>query len=463
LEIGTILPDIPSPYEYMVIFSDVRSSLQCTTCPPTRLLSNLSFQDALLRLYGSGSSNQIYLNRISSYTFQQLNEILNEVTEPSEPFLLDNLKRASWVVFNVLDINGEFPASTALKRILAEREDLLRDKHVVVFAMDTPFYLDATEISKVSAYYGLFSRTPEFVEVAARVLMQEIEPTGALPLSVSSVAYDLLKATSPDPDQIIQVNLVPNTEAGTLTPTPEVTEGEDPVPMFSIGESIQIAAGTILDHNHNPVPDGTVVRFTISVVEENVILEQQDATTTDGMARITYRIDRGGTLEVTAISEPAIISSKLLLNIERGIAEVIMPTPTLAPTLTPTLSPTITPQVTPTAEAAIEPVTKNMPVFSDWILTMLLVLAGVGITYMIGYFWWGTRLWGLRSAMCAALGGSLAYVLLSLGFPGLKAWVERAGTSFILQTVFIGLLLGWIAALIWWMIVEGSKPQIKRT
>jgi beta-N-acetylhexosaminidase len=460
-DLETILLEEPSTYEYMIIFSDVRSSQQCSTCEPTSMLSNWSLQNSLLQLYGPAGSNQIQQSRLSSYTFGQLLEVLDTKTEPSDPNLMDNLKRANWVIFNIMDINSAYPGSEALKRILSERVDLLRDKKVIVFAFDTPFYLDATEISEVTAYYGLFSKVPASVEVAARVLMREIKPQGALPVSVSSVRYDLITATSPDPNQIIQLNLVKPAANGTPTPTVEATS-EETEPMLGIGESVEIEAGVILDRNQNPVPDGTVVRFTFWSVDDSVITQQQESVTISGKARLSYRIDRGGTLEVTAVSEPATISSKLLLNIESGIAEVIMPTATPAPTATPTLEPTPTTTLTPTSEASttIEP--SGYPNLTDWLLAVLLVLGGFGVAYLLGYFWWGSVRWGLRSGLCAALGGLLAYVLLNLGFPGMMAWVKQAGSSFVLQTVFIGLMLGWIAALIWWVLVDGNKIPPKK-
>ena len=61
----------------------------------------------------------------------------------------------------------------AFKRLLSERPGLLRNKKVIVFAFNAPDYLDATDISKLTAYYALYSETPEFVEVAARILFNE--------------------------------------------------------------------------------------------------------------------------------------------------------------------------------------------------------------------------------------------------------------------------------------------------
>lgn len=382
--------------------------------------------------------------------------MLNSRTELPDPLLSENLNRANWVIFNMLDVDPQYPGSLALKRILADRVDLLRDKNVIVFSYDVPIYLDATEISKLTAYYALYSKAPAFVDVAARVLMQEIKAQGALPVSVSSVGYDLIKATSPDPNQVIAINLVfPQIDLDqTPTASPEQTLA---APMFSLGEIIDIETSVIYDHNGNPVPDGTVVRFTISDTDENLIVSQLDANTSSGIARISYRIERGGTLEIQAASEPAATSGVLRLNVESGIAELIMPTPTPQPTPTPTEIPTPSPTATQIVQEEPDINADAFPKLADWFLSLLVIMVGAGIAYLIGFYWWGSLRWGLRSSVCAAIGGFLAYTLLNLGFPSLKAWVVEAGTWFVLQMAMIGVLFGWIAALIWWMRDESHQ------
>ena len=46
-------------------------------------------------------------------------------------------------------------------------------------AFDAPYFLDSTEISKLSAYYGVYSRTGAFVDAAARALFLESPLLGA--------------------------------------------------------------------------------------------------------------------------------------------------------------------------------------------------------------------------------------------------------------------------------------------
>ena len=117
------------------------------------------------------------------------------------------MSQTNWVVINMLDAEPGQPQTTLLHRFLSERQDLLRNKHVVVFAFNAPFFLDATDISKVTAYYCLYSKSAPFVEVAARLLFRELSPTGTLPVSVAGIGYDLLSATTPDPTQVIELSL----------------------------------------------------------------------------------------------------------------------------------------------------------------------------------------------------------------------------------------------------------------
>ena len=151
---------------------------------------------------------------------------------------------------------------------------------MVVFAFDAPYYLDATEISKLSAYYGLYNKIPQFVDTAARVLFGEIPaPRGDLPVTVSGIDYDLITATSPDPEQTIELFIdVPEANLGTPVPTQ--------IPQLAIGDLIPVRTGVILDHNSHPVPDGTIVDFILSAgINE---LAAQKETTQDGIARTTF-------------------------------------------------------------------------------------------------------------------------------------------------------------------------------
>ena len=456
-----LLPQPPAFSEYITIFTDTRSLQQCSSCENLNRLSTNAFSAALTALYGSSGSRQLSDSRISSYSFVQLTEILGQVTDYSDPFMLDNLRRSKWVIFNFQGLDSDLPQTYALKQLLAERVDLLQNKNVIVFSYGEPYYLDSTEIAKLTAYYALYDKTQAALEIAARLLMQEAQPVGSLPVSLDTVGYDLGQQTAPTSNQVIPIALLTAAMGGTqAAPTPDspISVPVTPVPLFRMGETVSIQAGPVRDKNNHTVPDGTVVRFTVRLAGENLIIAQPEALTVDGLATISYRIDRDGIFEVTAASEPAMVSGTLVLNTQGGLAQVIMPTPT--PTVQPT--PTITPPPLQSPEPSLTPEpganTTGFPRMMDWFLIVLILIAGFGVAFLVGYRWWGGFAWAFRSGFCTLIGGLLAYLLLTLGIDSLVELVKQSSSWFIVQMTMIGMLFGWVIALVWWLRAEGMKP-----
>ena len=456
-----LLPRPPAYSEYITVFTDTRLLQQCSNCENLNRLSTTAFFTTLTELYGNKGSQQLSESRISSYSFVQLTEILDQASQLSDPYMVDNLRRSKWIVFNFQGLDPNQPQTYALKRLLAERVDLLQNKNVIVFSYGEPYYLDSTEIAKLTAYYALYDKTQAALDIAARVLMQEAQPVGSLPVSLNTVGYDLGQQTAPHPNQVIPIALLTSSMSTVeLTPTPEapVSEPVTPVPLFRMGETVRIQAGPVLDKNGHSVPDGTVVRFTVRLAGEDLIIAQPDATTVDGLATINYRIERDGILEVNAASEPAMVSGTLVLNTQGGLAQVIMPTPTptVQPTPTITPPPTQTPVPTETPEPGVN--TTGFPRMMDWFLIVLILIAGFGVAYLVGFRWWGGSGWAFRSGFCTLIGGLLAYLLLTLGIDSLVELVKQSSSWFIVQMTVVGMLFGWVIALIWWLKAEGMKP-----
>lgn len=458
-----LLPQPPSFSEYITIFTDTRSLRQCNNCESINHLSTTAFAATLTELYGSKGSRQLSESRISSYSFVQLTEILDQVSVPSDPYMVDNLRRSKWVIFNFQGLDPDLEQTYALKRLLAERVDLLQNKNVIVFSYGEPYYLDSTEIAKLTAYYALYDKTQAALDIAARILMQEAQPVGSLPVSLDTVGYDLSQQTAPTTNQVIPIALLTTAMSTTeVTPTPDApfSAPVTPVPLIRMGETVRIQAGPVYDKNNHTVPNGTVVRFTVRLAGENLIIAQPEALTIDGLATISYRIDRDGIFEVTAASEPATVSSTLVLNTQGGLAQVIMPTPT--PTVEPT--PTITPPViqTPVPSETPEPGanTTGFPRMMDWFLIVLILVAGFGASFLVGFRWWGGSGWAFRSGFCTLIGGLLAYLLLTLGIDSLVELVKQSSSWFIVQMTVTGMLFGWVIALIWWLRAEGMKPPV---
>jgi beta-N-acetylhexosaminidase len=332
-DLDTLLAGPPERLERIVFITDVRKGRQCSTCPEEAVMGVDSLQSAILRLYGPEAGAQALSSLMSYYSFADLETFMLGEETP----LTSSLTRANWVVISITDTPQSQAQYRILRQFITERQNLLRTKRVVLFAFGAPYYLDATDISKITAYYGLYSKTPAFVEMAARLLYQEITPTGSLPVSVPGIGYELITATSPDPAQVISLSLDP-APVGTGTLTAQAS----PQSAYNVGDTITVKTGIILDHNGHPVPDGTVVRFTLTTgSDQNLLLQQFDANTTAGVARMSFRIDKPGKLELRAASEPAVTSVVLQWDVTDSGAQVtvIPPTPLPTNTILPTATP----------------------------------------------------------------------------------------------------------------------------
>jgi beta-N-acetylhexosaminidase len=410
-----------------------------------------SLQEAILRLYGSQAGGQVLRGRLISYSLDSITGILEGGTGNQE--LEDSIGQSNWVIINMLDADPGQAQTTVLRRFLAERQDLLRDKHVVVFAFNAPYFLDATDISKVTAYYCLYSKSAPFVEVAARLLFRELSPTGILPVSVAGIGYDLLSATAPDPAQVIDLSLelpsLPTPEAGTQTPAEPIS-----TPSFRVGDTLSARTGIIVDHNGHPVPDGTGVQFKIEVKGGGGVVQQIDSVTVKGMARASFSIDRPGLLEIRATSDPANSSVVLQLNVTSEGSSVTIVTPTPIPEFTPT--PTLF-VPTPTIVASSPPVEVH-PGFTNW-LFMVILLCVVGfLAYWLGVRFATTR-WGVRWAICVVLGGLMAYTYIAIRLPGAATYLQKSGSMGIMGAVLLGAAAGFGSAYVWYRLAKESTKQ----
>jgi len=445
-ELADRLPSPPLREEQMVLFVDSREVRDCADCPPEMLLPLDSLQGRILELYGPDGSGQVDPDHIHSFTFAQLKAHLT--SGEAVPELEDRLEGADWIIFAMLDIDPQnYPASDAVRAFLRLRPEMLPSKKVVVLAYNSPYYLDTTEISKLTAYYGVYSKTPAFVEASVRALFQEFAPPGAPPVTVQGINYNLIAQTEPDPGQVISV-MVAN------LPT---AEEEAPSPIgVEVGDALQLRTGVILDHNGHPVPDGTPVIFRLFYPAETLELPRQETTTVDGVAETTITLERGeGRLEITASSPPALQSVTLVVTIQGDqpamIATVVppptptatptsTPTPTATPTPLPTSSPTPThtptaaPTTTPTATltGTATPTATPVPWWEEkrGVDGLDLLLGAGGIAMALGLAWAAQGLTEedlivrLRAFVLCLIGGLIAYNLYGLEAPGTN-WLQR--------------------------------------
>jgi beta-N-acetylhexosaminidase len=452
-DLASVLPSPPSVFDYIVFLTDARSAQQCSTCLEKPLLAKEAMQLAIQRLYGPSSSGLVIPSHLSSFSFDDLNLLL-EGKSPN-PDLSNALGRASWVVISTLDLPDGSPQSLILRRFLSEKQSALGNKKVILFSFSAPYYLDATDISKLTAFYGLYSESDPFVEVAARLLYQEISPAGSLPVSVAGIGYDLISATAPDPNQLISLSWELTSANNKTTPTPAdatLTPAPTAAPLFRVGDTISVRTGVIVDHNQRPVPDGTIVRFTLSQGESGLV-NQVESATTQGMAIAAFRLDQSGLIQINATSEPARISDTLQLNVTKEGATVIIITPTVEVTPPPP-TPSPTPVVTPTPSPLVS--AQGYPNLMGWVMVLLAMAAGVVLTYWLASQIVDPR-WTVRWALLVLAGGLIAYNYLVLGFPGGDLWLNGRGLPAFLQAVLTGQGVGFAIGWFWRLAAESGN------
>jgi beta-N-acetylhexosaminidase len=463
------LPAPPRPDETLLIISDVREVRDCYDCPTYSALSVDAVQQTMLRLYGPESTGQITPERISSLSFAQLKSLLTgPLTESAEQSslsaevigegylppeeILARIQAADWIIFVPLDLNtARYPDSDALKLFLAQGASILLDKRVVVLALNAPYYLDTTEISKLDAYICVYSKIEPFIETAVRALFGEVTASSASPVNVEGVGYDLVLQLSPDPGQPLPVSLLENLP-------------ENPLPPVTL----HVGLGPVLDRNGHQVPDGTGVTFAASYRGGAGPVALATGTTFGGLTEAMLTLPEPGRAEIVAQSGEATSQRPLVVS----VAAPPTPTPTVTPTPTPTPTslPTATPSATPSATAAPTPIPTPTPTpipaqgaaeepasSAPRPVDGLDLLAAFSATLLAGVVGFSIRRRPGRSTsrqvrlgLLVLIGGLVGYLLYGAGWlrpeawvlveP--QAWVQRltvAGLTFILGLASLGL------------------------
>ncbi len=426
-ELALRLSHPPRFDENVLIFADARQVSECATCPPFYSLDPNALRDTMLRMYGPGATGQIDPDRVNTFTFEQLLAFLEGID--TSPDLAPFIEDADWIIFETLGYQstlGEYSSITTLKRFLKEQTAGLETKNVIVMAYGAPYYLDTTEISKLTAYYGIYSKTDPFVEISVQALFQEFVPRGRSPVTVEGVGYDLNEQLRPGPSQVIAV---------APADQPEPAEGTPQPVRLKVGDPLSVRTSVIVDRNGNPVPDGTPVIFHAVYVETEGLGRNFDATTVDGVAQTTVTLEREGVLQITATSDPAFNSRPLEVRLVGEVVEFLTPTPTPTPTATPTPTPTPTPTATPTPTPTptptATPVVENLPPpppeprvkGADLLLALLgMALAG-GVVMAVARMCQvrlNTRIWNPlgRVALWSVVCGLAGYLFYGLGLPG---------------------------------------------
>jgi beta-N-acetylhexosaminidase len=432
------------------VFTDVRSLRQCPGCAAEPVIDRTALETTMTDLYGPRAGGQARVWNLTSFSLADLAYSMGErppsgsalgLADPAE--VQAALEAAHWVVFNLLSGSQGRYGAEALKILLDRHPDRLQGKQVIVFAFDVPYRLDATDLSKVDLFYALYSPSPSFVNTSARLLYQELAPEGDPPVSVAGVGYDLIEALTPDPQQTIGLSL--RGQAGTGEPTtPEVG--------FSVGDTAVLHTSVILDHNGRVVADGTPVEFQITYPGET-LAAISPATTVDGVAETTIRLDRNGMTTIRVTSEPARRSEIVQLDVKEGVpafATVIAPSPVPSATVASaeaTSSPTPEPAGAP-SDGEPGGGGTGLPT-GAWPLGMVTaaLLGAAG-------FVWGRRRgsspWeALRIGLLAATGSLLGFDYIALGLPGSEALLRESPYLALVVLSVLGAGAGLAAAVLW--------------
>ena len=441
-ELDTVLQNPPSSIERVVILSDTEYATICGDCPEIPTLGTTSLEDAIIKLYGPFSGRQLVRANITSYSFKELTTLLDFPPEVEQMEI--DLYNADWIIVTALDAHEERPYSQALTRLLAERQDLLRDKKIIVFALGAPYYLDATNISKITAFFGLYNKLPSSIDVAARILFNEFPSiTGNIPVSVPGINYDLISATSPDPDRIFLLYIGDKPD---LTATQEPSLATPAAPVYRVEDIIELHTGIILDYNGNPVPDGTPVTFVISSQGESTSLPQ--VITTDGSTSTSYLVQNGNNIIVHAESSLA-KSQSIEINILGDATDNTTAGATDGATDDEFQDSTQTPvDVMPGTDEPSQPLTseENSSSWRLWIISLIIIVTISLIAYQAGAMY-GIVRWGIKWSFSSFISGLFVYNYLMLDLPGVSLLISNTNSTLSMGlAVLVGSLSGWLLA-----------------
>lgn len=351
-----LLPQPPQSDEQILIITDSRLVKECETCI-AQVVGPDTLRDKIIELYGPDGRGLVQEDKFVTTGFSDLAEYLDKKAEadaidgeednsedtdtsPSptaepetqaeqevatdgdstdsvpensgdETELLrrteQRFEESDWIIFVMLDIVADVPSSNVVKRFLGTDGELLRDadKKVVVLALNAPYFLDATEVSQLSAYFGVNSSTEMFIENAVSGLFQSETPRGAPVYNVPGTNYtNLTDRLKPNPELGIPLQIFVNEEL--VGEVPRVDDEEEIETIFvPFGQALRLQAGPILDKNGHIVPDDTPVEFEAVSESGESILIAEPVFTRNGQASRTVQFNRDGQIEIAAISDLA--------------------------------------------------------------------------------------------------------------------------------------------------------------
>lgn len=253
-------------------------------CLSEKRLSASAITSTLLSLYGPTGSNTIAPSQIDVLDFAVLHELLNETLEADQiEEARGKIERADWILMALTEYRDTtVPATTAGRRFLQSLDFKLQGKKIIAIAYGAPYYLTASEIGRLTAYYAVYSKIDPYIKASLQAVFKQAVPTtGAPPVSVPGIGYELQNELEPDRDQTIAI---------------EPAHAEELIP----GHSVEFTTSPILDHNDHLVRDDTPVEFGAALVGTDQMLAPAVVTdTVNGIAKARFRFPEAGTYELS--------------------------------------------------------------------------------------------------------------------------------------------------------------------
>ena len=445
----------PQPGDHLLIVTDSRLGRECHSCLAEAAVGPDELATIINRLYGPEGTGQLAPEQVVSLTFADLAEWLaaeaaptpangaqvaveptpseaggeQDAVEDPPPSKQEKTRRlveqADWIIFAMLDVDAaSAPAGSAVKQFLSRWGPQPANKRLVVLALHAPYFLDTTEISKLSVYYAVYGKTQPFLETAVRALFRSFTPTGAPPVSVPGTRFAVLgERLQPDPARPIDLLITkPSGELVAGDPAQENTG----LPVVEAGAWLRIQAGPVLDRNGRPVRNGTPVELAL-VYEDDGSRDVETAMTMNGMAVREMAVSRSGTAHVTARAGDAVSNEVLTLSVQGPVAPQPAAPPTLvAPLPTPTSAPVAEAQPVPPAVEAQPIAPTPQPVnLASLAVTLLVMLAALSLLLVVQVRIL-PRATLVNNLLWAVNCGLAAYILYGLGWLPGGAWLRES-------------------------------------
>ena len=486
---------VPQAGDHVLIVTESRLVQECSQCVAEASVGPDELANIIEQLYGPSATGQLKKDQLVSLTFADLaqlltaerkqaatpapsptpstptpttvpaptaqpdtgaNPVLGDTAEPGSISNVDKntknsmlIDQANWIIFAMLDVDTQnYPNSDVVKQFLRQHGDQLASKHIIVLALHAPYFLDATEISKLNGYYGVYGKTQPFLESAIRALFRAYTPVGAPPVSVPGTRFgSLADRLKPDLARQIDMQIL---DADGQPIVDQNTAGGAPLPGIDAGKVIRVQVGPVYDLNGKTVRDGTQVDFQLAYEGDESAPRIESATTHAGVATRDLMLDRGGVVHVEATIGDATAGEPIAINVQ-GAATNASAVATVGTDTTPVIASAslATNTSLSSSVALLAPNAGSQPVAEDstrvniatLMIALLTMLATTGLLLIVQVHVL-PRQTLVHSLLWAINCGLGAYILYGLGLMPGAAWLQSSlrvwGVAIV---VFIGMLL----------------------